>query len=447
MANNTAASASASSGSAQTNPTAGSVRDVVAPVQRTVTYKLNSAATSTSLSIPCGLIVDGTVVKGLSKPVRLKHGSTVSTKVSEGAKVSLYLNSDAHPSYRKSPVYEVTAGKHDILVNIKEKTGKSADADTPVFSKTTGKAGAEVDEYSAPLTGAIWKKISHKYSRSDAEGLVPATEDAGVRSALLSVYDELTSATLKITCTAPDKHVITVTFQDSDNPKSNITDYELKKDGLTRVHPAGLFALFDAARQAKCTSMTVTSCWRPSLGSIAHRAGLGLDVNYLEDASSKIKINRQELRKNAPDVVWVSEEEKRLFGVYEVAKKKANTDAVALKAAEKALAAEIKSKSAKVEAATKTRDDAKASKTASDKALADADAAWNAERDAHEPAALLAFRTALESNAAISQVFDPWYMDSNTRDNVAHAPNRQTTGNETLHAHHLHVTVKETNIL
>lgn len=431
---------------AQTNPTPGSVRDVIAPTKRTVTYKLNSSATSKSLSVPCALAVNGTVVQGLTKPARLKHNGSISVKVDEGSKVSLYLNSDAHPSYRTQPVYEVTACEHDILVQITEKKGKSTDVDTPVFSKTSGADDKRVDNYAAPLTGNIWMKISRKYSRSDADGLIPADADAGVRSALLSVYDELTSATLKIACIVPDNHVITVTFNDSDNPKQNIDGYELKRDGLTRVHPAGLYALFEAARKAACTAMTVTSCWRPSLGSIAHRAGLGLDVNYLEDANAKIRINRQELRGKGPDVDWVAEEEKRLLGEYETAKQKVAGASETLKKAEAALKAS-KNKPAEVAGATKARDEARVAKTAADKALADADAAWNSERDANEPAGLLEFRRTLESNSSISQVFDPWYMDSNTRDNVAHTPNRQVTGNETLHAHHLHVTVKDINIL
>lgn len=431
---------------ASTNPTPGSVQDVIAPGKRTVTYKLNTSATSKSLSIPYALAVDGVVIQGVTKPARLKHSGSISAKVDEGSTVSLYLNSDAHPSYRTQPVYEVTAGEHDILVQITEKKGKSTDADTPVFSKTTGADGKKVDNYTAPLTGNIWMKISRKYSRSDADGLTPADADAGVRAALLSVYDGLTSATLKIACTVPDKHVITVTFNDSDNPKQNIDGYELKRDGLTRVHPAGLYALFDAARKAACTAMTVTSCWRPSLGSIAHRAGLGLDVNYLEDANAKIRINRQELRGKGSDVDWVTEEEKRLLGEYETAKKVAASASVALKSAESTLKTS-KNKPAEVVDATKARDAAKAGKTAADKALADADAAWNAERNANEPVGLLEFRSALESNPNISQVFDPWYMDSNTRDTVAHSPNRQITGNETLHAHHLHITVKDSNIL
>lgn len=431
---------------AQTNPTPGSVRDVVVPIKRTVTYKLDSSATSTTLSVPVAVLVDGAVIKGLTKPDRLKHKGSIAVKVDEGSKVSLYLNSDAHPCYRKQPVYEVTAGKNDILVEIKEKKGKFTDSDTPVFSATTGTVGKQVDTYKAPLTGNIWMKVSHKYSRSDACGLVPAGADAGLRSALLSVYDELTSATLTITCTVPDKHVIKVKFNDSANPKENIDGYEVKRDGLTRLHPCGLYALFEAARQANCTAMTLTSCWRPSLGSIAHRAGLGLDVNYLEDANAKIRINRQELVGVKDDVDWVSEEEKRLFGEFTATRTSAQTAAATLKSAENVLKSS-KLKPEDVAAATKARNDATTAKKAADKAHADAETAWSAERNAHEPAGLLAFRNALEANVSISQVMDPWYMDSNTRDNIPHTPNTQTSTNEKLHAHHLHVTVKDSKIL
>ena len=47
----------------------------------------------------------------------------------------------------------------------------------------------------------------------------------------------------------------------------------------------------------------------------------------------------------------------------------------------------------------------------------------------------------------VKQLYDPWYMDDNTRDKLPAQPNTQINSNETLHAHHLHITVLDTKIL
>jgi len=76
-----------------------------------------------------------------------------------------------------------------------------------------------------------------------------------------------------------------------------------------------------------------------------------------------------------------------------------------------------------------------------------AESAWIAEQDKNEPNEVRRFREALIVSSSISQLFDPWVMDSNTRDKELPIPNIQSDDNETLHAHHLHITVHEPKIL
>jgi len=49
----------------------------------------------------------------------------------------------------------------------------------------------------------------------------------------------------------------------------------------------------------------------------------------------------------------------------------------------------------------------------------------------------------------VKQLFDPWYMDANTADNIPAAPNeqREANANERTHNNHLHITVLEPKIL
>src|SRR6218665_510942 len=449
-------------------------------VKRKVTFKFDLTVDK-KLSLPYAIAVNGVVVEHAAKPGMLRQalGHECSIMADAGSTVSLYLNSDAHPSHRKNPVYGVTPTERDIFVRITEKTGKLSDTAVPAFKKTEGPKGQEVDYYTASLTGDIWMKVSYKYTEADAKGHLPVTTDTGIRNAVLSIYrEELKQQSLTVTCAAQGEstsQTITVTFEDATNPKSNIKDFSLLRDGLPRVHPKGFLALFEAARAASLKKMTISSNWRPLLGSIAHRSGLGVDVAVLEDATQEIAVNRQELRDSKKkDVPWVSEKEKVLFGKYETARKESSTASAnvtkaekALVAANKAIAAANKEKAkaknneALLKAATDKQTQALAAKEAALKALESAKAttqtavtqvgttrtAWKTEVDATAPEGMTSFREALLGHALVSQVLDPWYMDINTRDKQAPLLNEQRSKNETLHAHHLHITVSEPNIL
>ncbi len=400
--------------------------DVPVASKRKVTYVLHITSTS-SFSMPYALAINGKALAAFAKkPARVsgQKGKIVQL-VDAGSKVALFLNSDAHPSYRKAPVYEVTVGAKDIVVTITEKKGKHSDSDTPTLTKagTDGKP----DEYAAPLTGDIWMKVSHAYTRAEAEALIPAGTDPVVKAAVLSMYPAPTAAVLNLQFPDEGKDKpalgLQVTLNDSDNPKQNITDYKLLRDGVPRAHPAGYAALFTAAREAGVTKVRVTSCWRPLLGSIAHRAGLGLDV----DAVGSVHINRQELRiKSGPHDGNVSDAEKKAF-------------------------AEVEKADAELKAARVAKDDRRT--VAAQSKREEAKDLWEQVLALGEPVAIKAFRSSLLRCACVGQLFDPWYMDDNTRDPVEPQANEQrpTSGggqsNETLHAHHLHITVLDTNIL
>ena len=220
----------------------------------------------------------------------------------------------------------------------------------------------------------------------------------------------------------------------SDNCYSNISGFDMFSDGLTRVHPSGYASVINAALDNSVGSVKMSSCWRPMLGSIAHRVGLGLDVVYLDAVS----LNRQELIAGQPKTAAadanVSEDEKRFFKVWQAADK----ERIEAQAAEKRISK------------VGTDDEKKAAADRLEKAQGNEVAtrgAWNKERDKHEPPKVKAFRESLYTCSCVKQLFDPWYMDANTRDQVPAQPNTQQTSNETLHAHHLHITVLDTKVL
>lgn len=430
--------------------------------KRKVTYILDTTASMPTLKMPHALAIDGKVqanYKSKALPLSGNEGK-ITVTVDAGQQVSLYLNSDAHPDYRTQPVYAITPTDNDVVVHIVEKKGKHADADTPLLKTKAAKPG-EPDEYTAPLTGDIWLKVSHKYTVEEASTLIPADTAQEIKAAVRKYYDgSLTKASSSNKVVLPAKDgqpaktcQINVGTGADDNALMNIQSFDLFKDGLPRVHPLGFVALIESAFEVGIEKLVLTSTWRPMTGSVAHRAGLGLDVNYL-DAT---RLNREELRgktptKDADDNV--SEEEKKLFKEKKEAEKeaaKADAELKKLETEQKALLALKKAnpnKADPIRAMELEKEIAEAkekAETANIKAK-ETNKAWNAERDKNEPAKVKGYRASLSRCKHVEQLYDPWFMDNDTQDKIPAKPNEQKTGEETGHAHHLHVTVHEPKI-
>lgn len=426
------------------------VTAVPAPVRRKVTYIFHSL--DANLSIPYATSIGGTVAsKFAAKPLRVPGaGGRIIEFVEPGQTVGLYLNSDAHPAYRTALVYQIQATDHDITVHVREKAGRHTDSDAPVLTKAA-KSAAQENEYVASLTGDIWMKVSHKYTAAEVDAVLPAGTPAGIANAIRSIYAGLPSATLSIGMTRPTASgqsasaaLLRVTFIDSDNPRTNITSYNLLTDGLTRVHPGGYAALFNAADASGVSNLTITSCWRPMLGSIAHRAGLGLDVSMVGNS----RMNRQELRAASPnsnDGDGVTRDEHAKFAALERAIRERKQAERELASAQKAVAA---GGNAENRAAASARlSTAQAGLGAASKTASDAEDAWDAARRGGEPSAVNAYRASLLRCTCVQQIFDPWVMQPNNGANGVASANTQVSSNERLHAHHLHITVAERSIL
>ena len=423
------------------------------PVRVTVLNKVVYVFHVTSgdnLSIPYAVAIDGTPDAAFaSKPKRVSgSGGKITLRAKTGSKVCLYLNSDAHPNYRKNPVYAVTVGDHDLVVNITERMGLHDDPDTPTLQPAAPVHGTEqaVDTYAAPLNGTIWMKVSHRYEEGDVAALVPANTSVEVLAAVKSIYAGLPEARLTIDVPASGSspgHILSVKFVDSDNPRANIVHYSMLTDGLTRVHPAGYAALFDAAIASGVANVRLTSCWRPMLGSIAHRAGLGLDVDYI----GPTRMNRQALRSRAAvtPASNVSDAERQKFDDYEAAANAQRQASANVASAQHALSAATGSDARA--AASQRLATANDQLTSANQNVTTTRAAWNAERDSHEPVTVHEFRASLLQCSCVAQLFDPWFMDVNAQSGAAPEPNTQKSGLEKLHATHLHITVSDPKIL
>ena len=403
-----------------------SLTTVNVSARRKVRYVFDTSATKRDLALPYRVSIDGKVQEAEASLCKLSGSKrSIELLVAPGARVALFLNSDVHPDFRREPVYALQVGAHDVEVLITEKQGRISHARAVVGTLLTRQAGERaVDCYKALLTGDIWMQISHLYTAAQADAILPPETPSPVRVAVRAIYSGLPAAQLLVQFPASDTtpaHALRVAFAESENARANITYCSLLKDVLPRTHPAAFAALLSEAHKAGVTEVHVTSCWRPMLGSIAHRAGLGLDIVYIANASQAVHINRVGLTGAGGGNPNVSELEKQLYHEYIVAEQQAHDD--------------YKITTPRSRGTDNTD------------RVSEAKGKWDKEREQHEPKLLNAMRDRLEKNPSVTQVFDPWYMESNTGDQHQKIANKQRSDNEKTHAHHLHITVKESKIL
>jgi hypothetical protein len=361
--------------------------DAKVAAKRTVTYLINTKASKAGINLSYAVAVDDVVQDAYANSLGTMKtdGGSIKVTVDSGKKVSLFLNSDAVPGRRKNAVYAVTAKDKNVQVTITEKMGKHSDPDTPVL------AGSDkvLERYNAPLTGDIWMKVTHKFTAAEVDAAIPAGTRAEIVTAVKSIYGGLPTTQLVLTVASPAL-TTTFSFEGNENAKNNITKFSVTADGLPRVHPASFAAVLKAAVDANVSAVSMSSNWRPCLGSIAHRSGLGLDVTNVGGTPMK-------------KAAGFNNSEIALLAAYKAAKAGPAKDAAKKK--------------------------------------------WETERDKNQPVHVQSFRASLQQNPKIKQVFDPWEMESDTGDGVAATPNRQNDGNSQLHSHHLHVTARDGHLI
>ena len=407
----------------------GTVTTVALGGCRKVCYEFDTSATKADLALPYRVSLNGKVQEAAGASGGLTASNRkITLLAAPGDKIALFLNSDVHPDFRRQPVYAVQVGDNDVLVKITEQTGQKqqvrAEVGRAAYRPPNRPGGPPADFYSAGLTGDIWKLISHKYSEAEANAFLPPDTIPAVRQAVRAIYAGLRENSVLVKIPVSDSAPgmeLRVRFADAENARANVTACSLLDDVLPRTHPCAFASLFTEACNAGITDMLVTSCWRPMLGSIVHRAGLGIDVIHIANATQKVRINRVGLT-GMDDNENVSDAEKNLFKEYIAAKQETIKSTKEVRIAEQSQPGKIG-----------REDEAKKN--------------WGTERKKHEPTLMNVLRTGLQKHQLVKQVFDPWYMEANTEDHQPQMANEQHSANEKLHAHHLHVTVKEPKIL
>jgi hypothetical protein len=397
--------------------TSATVKTVPVCAKRTVCYEFDTKATDAGVAIPYLVIINGKIDGKLNK---LDRSRKIMRTVNVGSTVALYLNSDVHPDHRSTPVYVVEVRDNNVLIRITEKTGQHADLRPVIGTPSTrgpDKPGEPAQDcYQAPLTGNIWMTVSHRYTEVEAEKLLASDTAVEIRQAIGSIYRGLQSARLQIPLTvktADCVKTLNVAFEEGGNPQKNIAGISTTADVLTRTHPWAFETLFKEASKLGITDMLITSCWRPCYGSIAHRAGLGLDVCYIATPTQKVKINRIGLLfKGHSNNPYVSDAEKKL-----------------------------RNESLALQAQANNQSDQKATQAARNKRNERVE-----EMEKTQPGLMSALREGLRIQPVVGQLLDPWYIDLNTHSNAGRSINEQQSKIEQGHAHHLHITIREPKI-
>ncbi|HZX29256.1 MAG TPA: hypothetical protein VFF16_19440 [Telluria sp.] len=430
----------------RTNSTRGSRVDVP------VTHRKVAYVFDTSVSNPKGVVAMAVVahVNGKAVPCEIqlekKHPCIRSATLfaEAGAKVELFLNGDA--TYRSHPVYAVQVGANDVQVLIKEKFGKYAEEavlagpETCSDDRPDGRTGP-LDKYTASLTGDIWMRISHLYTESEAAAIIPPDVHPAIRAAVLSVYRGLAKPSLSVDFPASDSKPassVRIDFQEQKNPSQNICGFSLLRDGLPRMRPFGYVALLEAAHESGVTRLEVDSGWRPMLGSIAHRNGLGIDVVAISAGGRHTWLQRIGLRgKTLLPREDITPAEKAAYDelVLAVARSQRMRKLVEQRAQEPSL---LKASPAERNRAI---EEAKTSRDEADAEQSKAREKWRAALPGSQPQPVKLFRTALLTHRFVKQLLDPWYMELDTKDKNAPVENEQNDDLSKLHSTHLHVTI------
>lgn len=422
--------------------------------KRRVCYVFDTSASNHDLALRYRVTIDGKLMStpGDSPRVLDAKSRKIDVLAAPGSKVALLLNSDVHPAFRRHPVYAVQVADNDVLVRIKERKGRIGHESAvlrPPNRQEGATPGKLVDVYDASLTGDIWMGISTLYTEEEADRMLADDTDATVRAAVRQIFRGLPANELVVRFPASDSApglTLRLRFGESDNVRENTCCCPLLTGVLPRTHPRTYAALLSEARAAYITELHVTSGWRPMLGSIVHRAGLGLDINYAESANGNVLINRAALTDpKAKRNDNVSEREQQLYVEYEEAKEVATEQTNAYSRAKKQL--EINRDPKETERLQKIFDSAETQKNEAERRKIIAEKEWDKERDRHEHHLIRTLRGKLSHNKSVTQVLDPWYMDTNTRDNIPAVPNEHKSKNEVTHNNHLHVTIGDPKIL
>lgn len=343
-----------------------------------------------------------------------------------GITVATCIGRDSKSTFRRYPLWPITTGDNDIVLDIYEAYGQNVLNDTvsEPESQDQGPDGqaCTTDYRLAQLSGNIWLRSTHPFTAADVDALSLEHVTPAMKAALKKIYaaDFLAQGSdfaLDVPKEEGGATKVRLHWPASanENCTHNISGINLRADVPARVHPAAYATAVRAAFDANVTRIDLSSSWRPMLGSMGHRNGLALDMNYLQGEKG-LSLNRDGLT-NGKQRETISQEEQDAYKNMEEAHKEL-------------LAAQKNGDDNRIDAARKADSSAKVM--------------WRRAVEKNQPPMLDSFRKSLlGAKPLVTQVLDPWYLERNNSDDQPPEPNEQKDELEQLHRHHLHITIQD----
>ncbi len=356
---------------------------------------------------------DGTakpIVEG--QEVKLMDDLKIRMKVPFDRHIVLFLGSDAKAKYRSKPMYGVKTKSEftDIVVKVQEKK-VLLDAPADEVPHDPVVEGSK-QTFQAKLYGSTWMRFTHKFTPQEAAEM-SADGGAWVQDVVTRIYKgemQGNASGLSMTIRKPNGNNMTISWPADafSNCRQTIPTAQdaagWKAEIIPRVNPNTYQAFLQAALEMDAESIRINSGWRPMLGSVLHRIGVGLDVGTI-----KINGHSSDLRRNTTQA-------ERDYN-------HAQGEMVSLQ--------KLKHRTAEQE---QRLNQLKATEAERTKRASDAIKQTDNDDVRH-------YLAKLRANGEVRQTFDPWEMDKNVHDNQAATQNRSSDGLEKLHLTHLHITV------
>lgn len=412
----------------------------------------------------------------------LVHEIPFPKRIEPGTMVGICINVDAKKKFRQYPVWQVTAGDNDIVVDVFETYGHNALNDSAKKAITRDEGSKEqphlVDYYTAQLSGAVWMRSTHPFTEADVDALQADVATDAVKTALKNIYKAEfikvgADFAIDIPRLADAKDTTSTRLywirSENSNCISNINSLKLEQDVPKRIHPAAYAAAAKAAHEAGVTEIQFTNSWRPMLGAMPHRTGLGLDIKWLAAGKEKHMLNRVGLtdKKLADKDKDGNIDDPKGHGNISVEEHQAYNDWKASQAEAEHL--EKISNIAKANEVVKSKNLATATKTGNGAKIADAQLefkkaqeennaaadmfkkadekgktdkiTWQDQVKKHEPGMVGKYRRHLMHEKIVTQVLDPWYMTRHAHAENDSVPNEQNDGLSIQHNNHLHISI------
>ncbi|WP_157658566.1 hypothetical protein [Burkholderia ubonensis] len=391
-------------------------------------------AVSKLTSLKYRIVKNGTTQLALNKLGA--DEKTVTVQANAGDRVGIQLGADTKPMFRRHVLYEIVVDPGVNIVTIREhrgKVGKDAWNNDKVGQNAFKVAPNQNGRWQGELWGDTWALFSPKYTTAEATTLLhgAGASDDWVAVVCRVYGDDLADAgdaeyaqlrgahtgVKRLRIAIVPTHPTTIFWEGGafNNCRENIRGVYLETDPpdtlpliefVGRVSPLAYYAAFKAAVDSSIAEIHLSSGWRPMIGSVLHRVGVGLDVNYLLNDGPNHDTPMMD------HIEMPSQQAQQRYN-----------ESVEIRSLEK-----LPTRTPEQEAhLAQLRNQAEALK---------------------EKPLITAYRTQLKQSPQIRQLFEPWFMRA-TNPNVPDAVsdmNKGQTPNEKLHKDHLHITANDPEI-